>query len=191
VKSAARATAREKPAYVPALSDATVEAKTAKSWAAWFFALDTTGAAKLDHRGIVRLLSETHGVPSWWCQTIAVEYERARGLRAPHQTPSGFSVAVSKTIAASVSDVYDATAKALVRAKWFPRGTFEVSSQTKDKYFRGSWKKTARAELGFLAKGAGKAQIAVHVGKLEDEEDVEAERAAWKGAFEKLAALIE
>jgi hypothetical protein len=173
------------------MSDATVEAKTAKSWAAWFFALDTAGAAKLDHGGIVRLLSETHGVPSWWCQTIAVEYERARGLRAPHQTPNGFSVAVSKTIAASVSDVYDATADAATRAKWFPRGAFEVSSQTRDKYFRGSWKKTARAELGFLAKRDGKAHIAVHVGKLDGEADVETERAAWKRAFEKLAALVE
>jgi hypothetical protein len=69
--------------YAPETSDETLLAKTKKGWAAWFFALDTAGAAKLDHAAIVRLLAERHGVASAWSQMIAVEYERARGLRFP------------------------------------------------------------------------------------------------------------
>jgi hypothetical protein len=178
-------------AYTPAMSDDTIVEKTKKDWAAWFFALDTAGAAKLDHGGIVRLLVEKHGVASWWSQMISVEYERARGLRVPHETAHGFTVSASKTIATSLEALYAATADEKTRQKWFPRGAFEVSSQTKDKYFRGAWKKDARLELGFVPKGAGRALIALSVSKLDDAEAVERERAAWKRALEKLAALLE
>jgi hypothetical protein len=178
-------------AYVPATSDAAVKAKTGKDWAGWFDTLDKAGAAKQGHRAIANMLSEKHGVPGWWCQMVTVEYERARGLRARHETTSGFSVGISKTIATNLTEVYQATANAAKRKQWFPKGAFELSSQTKDKYVRGSWKKTARLEIGFYAKGTGKAQIAVQMSKLAKKADVELERAAWKKALDKLQDLLE
>ena len=178
-------------AYVSSTSDAVVQSKTGKDWAGWFGVLDKAGAAKLSHGPIVAILSEKHGLSSWWRQMVAVEYERARGLRARHETPSGFSVAISKTVATSLGDLYQATVSAAQRKKWFPRGAFEPSSQTKDKYFRGSWKKSARLEIGFYAKGSDKAQIAIQVSKLAKKADVELERAAWKKALGKLQQLVE
>ncbi len=178
-------------AYVPSMSDAVVKAKTGKDWTGWFGALDKVGAAKLDHRAIADILSEKHGIPGWWCQMVTVEYERARGLRVRHETTSGFSVAISKTVATSLSDLYEATANAAKRKQWFPKGAFEPSSQTKDKYFRGSWNKSARLEIGFYAKGECKAQIAVQVNKLAKKADVEAERAAWKKAFDTLQQMVD
>jgi hypothetical protein len=175
-------------AYVPSMSDAAVRAKTGKDWAGWFGALDKAGAAKLDHRTIAAILSEKHGIPGWWCQMVTVEYERARGLRVRHETASGFSVAISKTIATTLPDLYEATASAARRKKWFPAGAFELSSQTKDKYVRGSWNENARLEIGFYAKGAGKAQIAVQLNKLARKAEVEVQRSAWKRALDKLAA---
>jgi hypothetical protein len=177
-------------AYVPSMSDAIVKAKTGKNWAGWFGALDKAGAARLDHRAIAIILSEKHGVPGWWRQMVTVEYERARGLRVRHQTTSGFSVAISKTVATSLPRLYEATASAAKRKKWFPKGAFAMSSQTKDKYYRGSWKKNTRIEIGFYAKGAGKAQIAMQVSKLAKKADVELERAAWKKALGKLEKLF-
>ena len=178
-------------AHVPSMSDAAVKAKTGKDWARWFAILDAAGAAAFDHKAIVDVVSKKHDAPGWWRQMIAVEYERARGLRARHETSGGYSVSVSKTIAASVSTVYAATAQAQKRKRWFPAGALAVSSQTKDKYFRGSWGAAARIEVGFYAKGRGKAQIAVQVNKLAKASDVERERAAWKGALIKLAAILE
>lgn len=172
------------------MSDAAVAAKTGKDWAGWFAALDRAGAAKLAHREIASLLYDKHGVPGWWCQMVTVEYERARGLRARHQTASGFQVGVTKTIAASVLALYRATASAAARRKWFPPGKFAPSSQTKDKYLRGAWNGSARLEFGFYAKGAGKAQIALGVTKLAKKADVEAQRAAWKKAFDRLATIV-
>jgi hypothetical protein len=136
------------------------------------------------------MLSKEHGVPGWWCQMVTVEYERARGLRAPHQPATGFSVGVSKAIAVSLSDLYAATAHATKRKKWFPRGVLESSSKTTDKYFRGSWNGHARLEFYFYAKDSGRTQVAVQVSRLAEKTDVERERSAWKAALEKLAELV-
>jgi hypothetical protein len=181
-----------KPAtYVPAMSDDAVAAKTGKTWKQWFDWLDGEGAVELKHSGIASLLREKHDISGWWSQNVTVEYERARGLRERHQVSDGYSVSVTKTLATSVPRLYSATASAAQRAKWFPRGAFEPSSQTKDKYFRGAWKKGSRLEFGFYAKGEGKAQIALAVTKLAAKTDVEKERAAWKSALTKLQALLE
>ena len=173
------------------MSDAAVKARTGKDWAGWFAILDKAGAAKLDHKGIVAILSQKHGVPGWWRQMVTVEYERARGLRAKHETTSGYSVSVSKTIATDLPALFAATADAKLRKAWFPKGAFALSSQTRYKYFRGSWNGIARLEIGFYAKPAGKSQITVQVNKLAKKSGVEAERAAWKKALEKLQSLLE
>jgi hypothetical protein len=179
------------PVMKPSMSDAAVKARTGKDWACWFAALDRAGAASLDHKGIVALLSDTHGVPAWWRQMVAVEYERARGLRARHQTASGYSVAVSRTLATSLPKLYAAAASDATRARWFPRGKFEASSQTRDKYFRGAWGKGARLEINFYSKGADKAQLAVQISKLAGKGDVEAQREIWKSALGKLQELLD
>ena len=176
-------------------SDEAVKARTGKDWAGWFRVLDRAEAAKLKHKEIATLLVQEHGLPGWWAQNVTVEYERARGLRERHEKANGYSVAVTKTMATSLSGLYAATADAATRRKWFPAGAFEVSSQTKDKYFRGAWKKTARLEVGFYpkgedAKGQRKAQIALQVNRLAKKSDVEVVRATWKKALTKLEALL-
>lgn len=176
--------------YVPSTSDETVRDKTGRNWASWFRLLDQAGASKLAHGDITAVLSDPHGLPGWWCQKVAVEYERARGLRAPHETARGFSVAVSMTVAVSVSVLYAAVADVSRRRAWFPRGAFEPTSLTKDKYVRGSWNRSARLAVGVSAKGATKATVALQVSKLAAKEDVERERTAWKRALGKLRALV-
>jgi hypothetical protein len=176
--------------YVPGMSDAAVKAKTGKDWAGWFGALDRAGAANLKHPQIAQLLHEKHGMPGWWCQMVTVEYELARGLRARHQTASGFSASVTKTIATSVSALFAATANAAKRKQWFPKGDLEPSSQTRNKYFRGSWNGAARLEIGFYETKGGKAQIAIQVNKLAKRADVDREKAAWKAALVKLEKML-
>jgi hypothetical protein len=185
------ATAKDQAAK-PIMTDAGIKAKTGHGWDYWYAVLDKAGAAKLDHKGITALLDKKFKPGPWWGQMIAVSYERARGIRAMNQKCDGeFSVSVSKTLPADLSTLYAATADDKQRAKWFPKGAFKASSQTKDKYFRGAWGKNgARLEINFYAKGEGKAQIVVQANKLEDGEAVEAERAIWKKALEKLIVLL-
>src|SRR5262245_20085924 len=173
------------------ISKEAVKARTGNDWETWFELLDRAGAQKLGHTATAELLVKKHGVAGWWAQNITVEYERARGLRERHQTKSGYNVAVTKTIATGLGSLYEATATADLRRKWFPRGAFEVSSQTRNKYFRGPWKKSARLEVGFYAKGPGKAQIALQVSRLASRAEVEATRETWKKALAKLQTLLE
>jgi outer membrane protein TolC len=100
-------------------------------------------------------------------------------------------VAVSRTLATSLPKLYAAAVTEATRAKWFPKGKFEGSSQTRDKYFRGAWGKGARLEINFYSKGADKAQLAVQISKLAGTADVEAQREIWKSALGKLQDLLE
>ena len=177
-------------AATPAMTDDAVRAKTGRAWAEWFALLDAQGAAKFEHKAIVAALSGDFGVPDWWRQMIAVEYERARGLRARHEKADGFSVSVSKTFPVPLGRLYAAATDGAARGAWFPEGAFAPSSQTPDKYLRGAWNGSARLEIGFLAKGEAKAQISVQVGKLAAVADVERERGEWKAALERLWAAL-
>lgn len=174
-----------------AMSDEAVKRATGKAWTQWFAVLDKEKASKLPHRAIAELLHYKHKVPGWWCQMVAVEYERARGLRAVHQQTGGYSVSVSKTVGVALPSLYRMIADEKRRATWFPKGALKISSQTKDKYFRGAWGKDgARIEINFYAKSAAKAQIAVQVNKMKRAGDVEKERARWKKALEALQARL-
>jgi hypothetical protein len=183
------AMASKAQAAKPMMTDAAIKARTGKSWDQWFAALDQAGANKLDHKAIATILNGKMGAGPWFGQMIAVSYERARGLRAVNQKCDGeFAVSVSKTLPVDVSTLYEALADDRQRAQWFPKGVLEITSQTKDKYFRGAWgRKGARLEVGFYAKSAGKAQIALQVNRLDGPETVESERAVWKKAMERLA----
>jgi hypothetical protein len=177
--------------YLPAISDAAVRERTGKNWQSWFSALDRAGASRLGHAQIAEILARRHHLRPWWSQMVTVEYERARGLRLRHQTPQGFSVAVSRTLATARPHLYQVTARAGDRRRWFPAGAFEPSSQTRDKYFRGRWRQGARLEIGFYARGRGKSQISVQVSRLARKSDVEAARATWRAALSRLQGLLE
>jgi hypothetical protein len=171
----------------PMMTDAALKARTGKDFAHWFAALDKAGAVALDHQAIVALLGKL-GIGRWHQQMVAVSYERARGIRAMNQKCDGqFSVSATKVMAAPLSRLFAVATS----EPWFPKGAFEETSRTKDKYWRGKWKKDGRLSIGFLAKGPGKSQIAVDSEKLAGPEAVESERASWKKALTKLQTLVE
>ena len=179
----------KKGAYEPSMSDEAVKAKTGKTWPQWFAALDKAKAHMKSHDEIAGIV-EKLGAGRWWHAMVTVEYERARGLREKHQTASGYSVSVSKTVACDLGDLFAAASGEALRKKWMPKGKFVESSQTKDKYWRGSWNGDARLEINFYAKGEGKSQITIQVNKLKEKDAVEVERAAWKAAAEKLVGML-
>ena len=80
-------------------SDETIRRATGKGWKQWIRLLDDWGARERTHTEIARHVNQVFGVSGWWAQTVTVGYERARGMRAKHQRPDGFSVSVSKTVA--------------------------------------------------------------------------------------------
>jgi uncharacterized protein YndB with AHSA1/START domain len=175
------------------ISSEAVRAKTGKGWDEWLELLDAENAQALPHKEIAALLQDTFRVPDWWCQMVTVGYEQARGLRAVHQTADGYSASVSKTLNAPLSALYRACADATTRTKWMGRKKHTVSKVTPNKSLRIAWAKdgATRVALELYAKRKSKSQIVVQHSKLAGAEDVEKMKTYWRGALEKLAALIE
>jgi hypothetical protein len=173
------------------ISDEKVKAATGRNWMGWFVILNLMDAASKPHKEVAKELKEKYGAPSWWAQMITVEYERARGGRKKNERAGGtYAVNVTKVMPVSLSKLFAAATNAKTRKDWFPPGAFAETSKTRDKYWRGKWKAGLKLEFGFYAKGDGKAQIALEIGKLPSSVEVERERAAWKKAMEKLSVLL-
>jgi hypothetical protein len=180
------------------VSDESARKKAGYGLDHWFAVLDAFGAATKRHTAAAAHLHEKHGVPGWHAQGITVAYERARGLRAMHQSCAGdFQVSVSKTVPAPVAEVIDAFKSAERRAAWLqgadaglvraldaafsgdkPR---EVKTKGRDAWFRFPWDST-KVEIRITGKPKG-ASVAMDSTKLADAEQVEQRRAQCRVAL--------
>ena len=61
------------------VSDAAIKKSTGKTWDEWFPILDAWGAREKTHTEIARYVSEEHGVPGWWSQSVTVATSRRAG----------------------------------------------------------------------------------------------------------------
>ena len=175
------------------MSDAAVLRATGHNWADWFCRLDQAGSAELDHKSIAKLLGEKHDVPAWWRQMIAVEYERARGLRVKHEKSDGtFTASASKAIDAPVEKLFAAWTNAKTRAKWLPHATMQIRVGTGNKSLSAKWGPgPSKLTVGFLAKGVGKSQVQLDHNALPDLAAVGTMKTYWRAALERLKALFE
>ena len=185
------ARARSAPKGIaPKISDEAVAAKTGKTWSAWFAVLDRAGGRKMTHREIVAVLAKAHRVGPWWQQMVAVSYEQAKGLRARHEKPEGFQISRSKTMHASVGDVFEAWGNARKRAQWLPASRLTIRKATENKSLRITWGDGTMIEVGLYPKGSTKTQIAVQHGKLATARAAAAQKAFWGDALDRLAQLL-
>ncbi len=176
---------------VARMSDEAVRSKTGKTWAEWFKILDAAGAKKLDHKSIVAILSEQHGIGSWWRQMVTVGYEREHGLRQVHQNARGFSASASKTMAAPVMKLFNAWNDKKVRQRWLPKSDFEIRKATPGKSMRITWvDKNTNVDVGFFPKGKDKSQVAVQHDKLADSKAVARMKLFWGKALERLQKTL-
>lgn len=180
------------PKKVARMSDDAVRARTGKTWAEWFKILDAAGAKKLDHKGIVTLLSTHHGIGSWWRQMLTVGYEQERGLREVHQTARGYSMSASRTVAAPLMTLYNAWMDPKTLDRWLPKTQFEIRKATEGKSIRITWTdKKTNVDVGFIPKANGKSQVALQHDKLTDAKAVARMKSYWAKALDRLRAQLE
>ena len=176
----------------PRLSDEAVKAKTGKTWKEWFTILDKAGAKKLSHPEIVKILSEQHGVSSWWRQMVTVTYEQARGMRELHQKPGGFEISVSRTINVPLAKLYKAFETAKARSVWLAEDSLAVGKTKANKTIRGAWNEVATSlEISFIPKSEIKSQVVVTHRKLPNAKASVTMKAFWGKALDRLRALLE
>jgi hypothetical protein len=181
----------KKPRETKRSSDEAVRAKTGKVWADWFKILDKAGATKWAHTEISAYLYEKCKVSPWWSQMVAVGYEHERGLRQKFQKCDGeFSASGSRTLAVPLARAYAAWTDEKLRRRWLPDGKLEITTATPGKYVRGKWGES-RLSVGFYARGAGKAQVAVDHGKLANSRESAKMKTYWFAALNRLQEMLE
>jgi uncharacterized protein DUF4287 len=173
------------------IGDAAVKAKTGKTWAQWFAALERAGARRMTHKEIVALLAGKHELGPWWRQMVTVGYERHAGKRKLHEKPEGFEISRSRTFAAPVDDVFEAWGNARRRAAWLPGEPPSVRKATENRSLRMTWADGTNVEVMLYLKGPQKTQVAVQHGRLASARAATKQKAYWGEALDRLAQLLE
>lgn len=173
-------------------SDEVLAARTGRTYAEWFALLDEWGGTKRSHSEIAQMLVDEHGVGGWWAQGIAVQYEQARGMRAPGQRWDGsFAATAAKTIAASVGRVHHAFADASARGQWLPDMNLRVRTSRPGKSLRADCDDGSRIEVTFVAQSAVKCQVRVEHQRLPDAAAVPTAKEFWRARLAVLKEQLE
>ena len=171
-------------------SDA-VARRTGKSWAQWFQLLDAAGAAELDHKGIVAVLAQRHGVGPWWQQMVTSAYEQARGKRETQAADEGFQVDVVKTLELPLAKLFRFWSEPSERNKWLADDRFSIHKATASKSIRARWGRgVSRIDVDFCEKGPSKSQVTVQHNRIESSDAAEQMKAYWAKKISALEALL-
>ncbi len=174
------------------MSGEAVWAKTGKTWSEWLKVLDGEDARKMDHKGIVTLLRERHGLDPWWQQMVTVSYEQATGKRNVHERPSGFEISRSKTVNVPVAKLCAAWETARARARWLRAPNLVARRVTPRKFIRMIWVDGGTyTETSFSREGWGKNQVTVQHRMLTDVEAAERMKAYWGKQLDYLKKTVE
>lgn len=191
--SAATEPATTEPATTELLvSEDAVRRASGKGHAEWFAILDAWGATERTHTEIARWLHETHAVPGWWTQSITVSYERARGMRGRHQMHDGFSVTATKTIAVDAPSLLAAFTDERLRERWLPGVPLRRRPTRAALTARFDWADPpSRVVVNVVAKGDGKALVAVAHEQIQDAALAERLKADWRAWLGQLKSAVE
>jgi hypothetical protein len=172
-------------------TDASIRKNTGKGWKEWLRILDAWGAKARKHGEIATHLREVHRVPGWWAQAVTVGYERARGMRAKYERPTGFSVSVSKTFTTGVGKVYAAFTDPRRRSEWLDRGTLRTRTTRKNRSARFDHAEGGTRVIAYFeSKGRAKTTVTVEHERLPDAASVEEMRALWKARLADLGGVL-
>ena len=173
------------------ISDEALKKKTGRDWQEWFANLDQAGATKLSHKQIVAMVQGQLTLTSWWGQMIAVGYEQERGLRVPHEKPSGFEISVSKTIKIPIGTAFLLFEDAKIRRRWLQDPAYDVRKATENKSLRITWPDGTSVVVDFYPKSSNKTQIVVQHQKIDGAKAADKMKKYWAEQLERLKSTFE
>lgn len=159
----------------------------------WFGLLDDWGAREKAFRPTADWLESEHGLSGWWAQKLVVEYQQARGVRAPGIRPDGtFTVTASKSVRAPVRELERAFSDAEVRTRWLPGVALRERTAQPGRSARFDVEGDGtRLNVSFGTTGADATQVAIEHEKLPDAVAAEHARALWRDRLGALKTLLE
>ncbi|MBX3102215.1 MAG: hypothetical protein KF690_06890 [Bacteroidetes bacterium] len=195
---------------ITGISDAAVEKNTGSTWAQWIAFLNDLGAEVLTHKEIVTVLTrEVDNI--WWCQEIALGYQRCIGKRVLGQTAdAGFQIGVTRTLPVDKDKLWDILVSDAGLEIWL--GKFTSSPANNDVYqtednIRGEvrvfkpgshirmtwqpahWEQPSILQVRTTARG-DKAILAFHQEKLPSAEERERMKSFWMNKIEEVIQLV-
>ena len=178
-------------AAIAGMSDEKLKEKTGCTWARWVRALDRHHADEMSHAEIAKLVRTKYKTPSWWTQTVAVGYERIKGLRARGQQRDGtYQATKSRTFDVPVTRLFDVWADDAARRSWLAGTSTTMRTARAPKSMRLALDDGSVVAATFAAKGRGKSVIAVEHTKLTDRAAAERVKAEWGVRFDALANVL-
>ncbi len=178
-------------AELAGMSNEAVSTKTGKSWPQWVNALDSAGANRLNHTKIAKLLREGHNLSGWWAQTVAIGYERIRGMRVVGQaSDGGFRASKSRTFPVPIDRLYKAFSSKPIRDRWLKDIDLSVRTARKNRSMIFSWPDQSSVSAWFTDKAPEKSQVAVEHKGLQDIKDVARRKLFWSERFDALSELL-
>jgi hypothetical protein len=175
----------------PGVSDAAVRRATGRDWDEWFALVDAWDGTSHNHAEIARHVHETYGIDGWWAQNVTVGYERARGMRALHERPDGFSGNASKTYPVPVERLFAAFVEQDDRERWLEGIELRLRTSQPDKSARFDvLPAETRLAVTFVAKGPQKSAAQLQQERLAGAEDVARWKTLWKEQLARLAAHL-
>ena len=180
--------APERPA-----SSAALRRSTGRDRDAWFASLDEWGATSRGYREIADWLVGEQGLSGWWAQKLIVEYEQARGRRAPGARPDGtFAGGASKTVAVPVERLFEAFTDPAVRERWLPGVVMHVRTSQPGRSARFDWDEGAsRVNVTFDRLDDTRSQVAVEHDHLPDAHAAAERKTFWRERLVDLKAVLE
>jgi hypothetical protein len=173
------------------VADGTLKAKTGCTWERWVRSLDHHGAGSMPHRDIALLVKKLYKVDDWWSQTVAVGYERIKGLRARGQRRDGtYEITRSRTFDVPVEVLFHAWSDAKLRRRWLVGASVGIRTSTPPKSMRLDWEDGGIIAVGFIAKGESKSTVAVQRGKLPDREAADRMKRYWSERLDALGEVL-
>ncbi|HVT31547.1 MAG TPA: hypothetical protein VHE32_02795 [Rhodanobacteraceae bacterium] len=175
--------------------DEALRAATGKDWGEWFALLDAAGAAarSLDHAKIWDLAMQALPASAgWWGQMVSVGYERARGLRAKHETSSGdFQATFSRTLPVPLFAAFAAWADEALRGNWLDAPGLDVTKINAGRNIRARWPDGRLLDIRFEASGPDACRIVVDTMKLADAGAVQEAKVFWQGQLDRLRSFLQ
>ena len=196
------------------ISSEAVQKATGRTREEWFALLDGAGAQALAHRDIVRLLRD-HGplASAWWAQTLASEYETARGRRVAGETASaGFEVGVQRTVRLSPQQAWELLAGPAGLSVWLgvdgrlrlaPGQTYQTADGTRGEvrtvtpgqrvrltWHPPRWLHPSTLQVTVIPASQG-ATLAFHQERLPGPQEREEMRHHWQRVLQRLEGLRE
>ncbi|MBK8096918.1 MAG: SRPBCC domain-containing protein [Planctomycetes bacterium] len=194
-------------------TDAACRQATGKTLAQWFAVLDQSPGPAAGRRELAQAALTAVGKDEWWATTLAVEYEKARGQREKDGRPRGYSICVTKTVAAPLPEVFAAFGKAELLARWFGAGSsvhfadggvlrdgdgdqLTFTRIRADKDLRASWQSSdlapdSQVEVLFADKGKGRTGITLNHTRIQLRRDADVLRLGWGQCLQALRELLE